>query len=405
MFLFALALIPVIVLLIIIYVNDKKEKEPMGLLIGLFFAGMGTAIPAVIVEVVAELIFDAIVPYESVLKSVLMAMIVVGPIEELGKYMVLRLITWKNRNFNYSYDAIVYAVFASLGFAAIENVGYVLSSGWGIGVMRMFTAVPGHASFAVFMGYFYSKAKQASLANSKDYSKYNELALIVPILVHGLYDGIILGGVATGQDLLTGLSMLLWLVFVIVMFVFSVITVVHSSKNDFCIVVYPGGIQGVYVPNVAGQWICGCGTTNVMNFCSRCGAQRPLGTVWYCPRCGMASAYDFCGNCGCTRPGAQPVMQQPAQPYGQQPAQPYGQQPAQPYGQQPAQHYAQQPGQPYGQQPGQPYLQQPDQLYLQQPDHPYLQQPDHPYLQQPARPDTHTAVQQTSEPPEQPPMS
>ena len=40
--LFALALIPVIALLVFIYLKDKKEKEPIGLLIGLFFAGMGT---------------------------------------------------------------------------------------------------------------------------------------------------------------------------------------------------------------------------------------------------------------------------------------------------------------------------------------------------------------------------
>ena len=99
--LFALALIPVIGLLIFIYVRDKREKEPMGLLIGLFFAGVGTAIPAIILEAIGELILEAAIPYESAIKAVLLAMIVVGPAEEMGKYTVLRLITWKNKNFNY----------------------------------------------------------------------------------------------------------------------------------------------------------------------------------------------------------------------------------------------------------------------------------------------------------------
>ena len=42
--LFALAIIPVIALLIFIYVKDKNEKEPIGLLIGIFFAGLATCI-------------------------------------------------------------------------------------------------------------------------------------------------------------------------------------------------------------------------------------------------------------------------------------------------------------------------------------------------------------------------
>ncbi len=157
--LFALALIPVIGLLLFIYFKDKKEKEPVGLLIGLFFAGLGSVIPAIILEVIGQLILDAVIPYESAFKAVHLAMIVVGPAEEMGKYVVLRLRTWKNKHFDYSYDAIVYAVFTSLGFAAIENVGYVFDGGLSTALMRMFTAVPGHACFAVFMGYFYSKAK------------------------------------------------------------------------------------------------------------------------------------------------------------------------------------------------------------------------------------------------------
>ena len=164
--LFALALIPVIGLLCFIYFNDKKEKEPFGLLIGLFFAGMGTVVTAIIGELVGGAIMGAIFPSESVIGQVLVACIIVAPAEELGKFLVLRLITWKNKNFNYNYDAIVYAVFVSLGFAALENIEYVFLSGWSAAIMRMFTAVPGHACFAVFMGFF--RASQITRARVPD---------------------------------------------------------------------------------------------------------------------------------------------------------------------------------------------------------------------------------------------
>lgn len=301
--LFSLALVPVIVILVYIYKMDKKEKEPMGLLIGLFFAGMGTIITALIAEVIGELLFDAIFPYESAIKQFLLAMLIIAPAEELGKYMVLRLITWKNKHFNYSYDAIVYSVFVSLGFAALENIGYVFSNGIGTAFLRMFTAVPGHAADAVFMGYFYSRAKHGQLSNNQEeYSKNLKLTILVPIITHGLYDGIIFAGVSS-ENVLTGFaSILLWIVFVIVLFVFSIITINKASRNDFCITYMPGNIQGLYIPQYADSWVCTCGMENQYNFCSRCGSVRPLSPLWYCPRCGNPSAYNFCGCCGMTRP-------------------------------------------------------------------------------------------------------
>ena len=113
--LFVLALVPVVGLLCFIYFNDKKEKEPFGLLVALFFAGMGTVVTAIIAETVGQWLLETVISSESMVGAFLVASLIVAPAEELGKFLVLRLITWKNKHFNYSYDAIVYAVFASLG--------------------------------------------------------------------------------------------------------------------------------------------------------------------------------------------------------------------------------------------------------------------------------------------------
>ena len=302
--LFALALIPVIGLLCFIYFNDKNEKEPFGLLIALFFAGMGTAIPAYISEIIGQGILDSVFPYDSAFKNILLAAAVVGPVEEIGKYFILWIITWKNKHFNYSYDAIVYAVFVSLGFAAIENVLYVFSNGWGTALLRMFTAVPGHAYNAVFMGYFYSKAKYSAINNNKSKCLlFSLLSIFTPIVIHGIYDAIIMGGVSEEMNVTSVICVLLWIAYLIGLTVLSIIFVIRSSRNDYCIVNLPEeNVQIVYKPTVIGTWTCGCGAVNTLNFCPKCGKPRPLGDTWTCPICGRLSAFNFCGTCGHAKP-------------------------------------------------------------------------------------------------------
>ena len=308
--LFVLALIPVIGLLAFIYFKDRKEKEPFGMLVGLFFAGMATVVTALIYETAGEAILNAIFPEDSVLKQFYIAIFIVAFAEELGKYLVLRLFTWKNKNFNYSYDAIVYSVFVSLGFAAFENIVYVFENGVGTAIARMLTAVPGHACFAVFMGFFYSKAKYASLTQNKGGSFRNKLwALLVPIGIHGIYDALLMGEQTSEGSDLSGVGVILWFFFVIALFVVSFILVHKSAKNDFCIVTLPEKVQTIFRPNIVGNWTCTCGSVNRLAFCPRCGKQRPLVTIWYCPKCGSPSSLNFCGNCGCPKPDYQVPVQ------------------------------------------------------------------------------------------------
>jgi protease PrsW len=70
-----------------------------------------------------------------------------------------------------------------MGFATFENILYVLNEGLSVGVMRMFTAVPAHACFAVLMGFYLGKAK---FDHRKGYHAF--YALGVATLFHGAYD-------------------------------------------------------------------------------------------------------------------------------------------------------------------------------------------------------------------------
>ena len=190
-YLFGIAVLPSILLMLFVYLKDKNEKEPLGLLASLFFLGVASVIPAAISE--ALLIGDDS-PYD--LPSLfIQCVFVIGLSEELCKFIFLFIRTWKSKHFNYTYDGIVYAVFVSLGFATLENIMYVFSKGFGVGILRALTSIPGHTFFAVLMGFFYSQAKLA--ASKKKYIGMTVniiLSLIIPILIHGVYDTIAMTG-------------------------------------------------------------------------------------------------------------------------------------------------------------------------------------------------------------------
>ena len=56
-------------------------------------------------------------------------------------------------------DGIVYATAASLGFATIENILYVLDGGLAVGIVRAIASVPGHVVFACIWGFALGTAK------------------------------------------------------------------------------------------------------------------------------------------------------------------------------------------------------------------------------------------------------
>ncbi len=185
MLLLSAAIAPSIALLYYFYMRDRYEKEPRRMLLKAFMAGSLAVIPVLIVEMRLNL-FD--MADSSLLAAGYTAFVVAGLVEEAFKYLLFFMYIWKDREFDEMYDGIVYCVFISLGFATVENVGYVLGSGFNTALIRSLTAVPAHALFGVTMGYYLGIAKFVRPALR---TKYTRLAFLVPILLHGFYDFIL----------------------------------------------------------------------------------------------------------------------------------------------------------------------------------------------------------------------
>lgn len=160
--LLGLALAPVIFILTYVYLRDEYEREPLKYLLITFFLGIMTAFPVMWLSPYLQDLTGVHTGATGVLDLIVYAFVVVAFLEEGMKYLVLRWYNYPHQEFDEPYDGIMYGVAVSLGFAAIENVFYVLNAGDGaieVGLMRMFTAVPAHATFGVMMGYFVGKAK------------------------------------------------------------------------------------------------------------------------------------------------------------------------------------------------------------------------------------------------------
>ena len=187
----AIAILPAFFLCLFVYNKDVLEKEPTKLLMILFALGVASTIPASFMES----IFSIFVNTEStnITNILITSFLGIALIEEGYKALFTYSMTWKNKEFNHIYDGIVYAVFTSLGFATLENILYVFSFGTGVGIMRAFVSVPGHAFFGVAMGYYMGIAKSFEKKNDKkNKNKYLALSIIVPVLFHGLFDFLLL---------------------------------------------------------------------------------------------------------------------------------------------------------------------------------------------------------------------
>ncbi|MDO4938746.1 MAG: PrsW family intramembrane metalloprotease [Lachnospiraceae bacterium] len=219
------ALIPAIILFIKVYRSDRLEKESPALLWSLVTGGILSTLLAMVEETVGQWILDSILPDGGVLYDVIMYFVIVAIAEETSKYIFMRRRTWNSPEFNCTYDGVVYALFTSLGFALWENISYVLNFGFSTALVRAVTAIPGHASFGVFMGVFYGLAKKYEKHGDAAKSKLLcFLGIAAAALMHGTYDFLATQSSEKGS--------VYFLIFVVALFAAAYFLVNKFSKND-----------------------------------------------------------------------------------------------------------------------------------------------------------------------------
>ena len=247
--LFVLATVPAVVLFIMTRKLDKKEKESKKLLVKIILMEIPFLIATVIAEGVLQALMTAVSGEDmsNLVYIALFCFLVVGPAEEIFKFLGAKIPTWKSPEFNCKFDGIVYCTTSALTFALVENLGYVFTSGsLGTAIMRALCCFPGHFMYGVLMGVFYTRARVcANNGDKKGKNKNFFLAILIPALIHGLYDTICfsMSPLATELDSAGGfyetavvLQLILLLgAFVVVIvgtYICLFVVIIKQSKND-----------------------------------------------------------------------------------------------------------------------------------------------------------------------------
>lgn len=251
--LFILSALPVFLLGMYIYIKDQN-KEPTKLLIKLFIGGILSCFLVLLISLILELLFPIFAAdYETLnlVELIVYVFIGIALVEEFSKWIITYKISYNTNSFEEIYDIIVYSVFVSLGFAFFENLLYVYSSGVLTGIIRALLAVPGHACYGVFMGYYLGKAKHKEQEKDKS-SKIKNLILsiIIPTIIHGIYDYCLFAN--------NTFFVIIFFIFVTSIYIIVIKKVKHTSNRNIKL-------------------------KHTNNYCNICG--YPAETN-YCPMCG-----------------------------------------------------------------------------------------------------------------------
>ena len=123
--------LPGLILLILLVRQCRKEKTPVRPLILLVILGFLVMIPIVALQTVIgyanEILF---IGKHVLLREILMTVIRLAFVEELCKFAVTVVITWREKYFVNSFQGMMYPAIVGLSFGILESVAYMALSIW-----------------------------------------------------------------------------------------------------------------------------------------------------------------------------------------------------------------------------------------------------------------------------------
>jgi len=251
-----IAIAPVVFLAWFVYTRDRYDPEPRRLVIKTFVVGAVLVVPVMFAELFGSLILP---PSADFLVMFLHFLLVVALVEESSKYVAVRVSVYGSREFNEPMDGLVYGAIAGLGFAAPENLLYVLSRGVALGIIRAVLSVPGHALWGAIIGYYLAFQKLKIDRNA------GLRGLILAVTLHTIFDyGLVAAEPSVGILIATAVVVLGWAIF----FRFKRTALEVSPFKPEARVFQP--------PQMATKYCMYCGSLIFADdrFCRSCGAQQ-----------------------------------------------------------------------------------------------------------------------------------
>jgi len=254
--LIVIAIAPVVFLAWFVYTRDRYEPEPRRLIIKTFVIGAVLVVPVMFAELLGSLILP---PSADALVLFFHFLLVVALLEESSKYVAVRVSVYGSREFNEPMDGLVYGAVAGLGFAAPENLLYVLSRGVALGIIRAVLSVPGHALWGAIIGYYltFQKFKIDRGAGLR--------GLSLAVILHTVFDyGLVAAEPLIGIVMASAVVVLGWVIFF------------RFRRTALEVSPFKPEARAFQPPQVARKYCMYCGSLMLADdrFCRSCGAQQ-----------------------------------------------------------------------------------------------------------------------------------
>lgn len=177
--------------ILLVYLTWKMDKEHIHSFATIIYAMLYGVLAALLSYYVTDGLQRIFNPeLTSVWKHLYENILLAALPEESIKYFLMLLFMHLHGNRQQYMSILVFSVCIAMGFAGFENIMYLAKEKFIGGewtqllMLRTITSIPGHYSFAIFMGTFYALAIRRG--NKNVYFKH--LAYFVPILAHSFFN-------------------------------------------------------------------------------------------------------------------------------------------------------------------------------------------------------------------------
>jgi len=276
---------------------DRLEPEPVKVLLRVgLLGGFMSVIPAIIGNTLVDHFlglngFATDFPRRAAFPLVLASAVFIGINEETWKFLATLRLVKKLPEFDQPVDGMIYAMTVGLGFAAIENLEYVVRFGAGVLVARSVLSMPTHLACAAIWGYGLARAR--FISRERRYVK-----TVLPYLLAA-------AGVHAAFDLFIFLRT--WTILLIIPLLLFIVW--YSNRklhylNDQSLFLEGAVCQHCQRPNTARA-----------KFCIHCGLPLDEGGGFFhiCGNCHIRVPHNakFCFKCGYKLPQMEPGEEQP----------------------------------------------------------------------------------------------
>jgi protease PrsW len=268
--------------------SRSRYKRPALRMVGItFLLGALATIPALGLNLFGQSILTELLG-RTPLSHALVLLVIVGPVEELMKLLVVYLYVYRRAEFDEPLDGVIFSATAALGFAAVENVVYLTQNDPTLVLLRGPLSNPGHALFSAVWGLSLSRAKAAPNLTSERGSIIAR-GWVAAALLHASFDLLLVAAARINI-----LFFVLLVSAMVGLFVWVRGRIRHHSENS------PHREGTLLMPLRRYCQECGAKGAGGAN-CVHCGAFIPdPDELELCPVCATAQrpGAKFCARCG-----------------------------------------------------------------------------------------------------------